>query len=204
MRRSHLFFCFPKAKHEELSSLKDVGQSGCTNPHSIPVAPNRHYYFFSSSRPFNLEGWGGKKNEFLLPKGAEMTAMPPRPAGKAPNAHGVPRKTRAAPLPGTFGHKPLGILVFMSPRVVAQLLGPAPAFQQARRGEKEGEAPRPHPCQGWPQTLPKTLPGGGSASPAPPVPLPASPPPLKPLSGPVLQNNLAAGSFCKPPAPKEK
>lgn len=104
-RRFHLFLCLPKAKQKEPSSLKDVGQLSCTNPY-VPVSPNRHYYFFSSSRPFNLEGWGGKEKRTPPAQGnkddcnaseASTESPGPRAGGAAPPAHPGQTESRSDP-----------------------------------------------------------------------------------------------------------
>lgn len=62
MRCFHLLYA--SQKQSESSLLKDVGKLSCTNLYNVSVNPNTHYYyFFSSSRPFNLEG--GRKRPHL-------------------------------------------------------------------------------------------------------------------------------------------
>lgn len=75
MRCFHLFYA--SQKQSESSLLKDVGKLSCTNLYDVSVNPNTHYYyFFSSSRPFNLEG--GKK-DLILPTDMKKMPMPLKP-----------------------------------------------------------------------------------------------------------------------------
>lgn len=45
-----------KSQAGDSSLLKHVGKLSCTNLYNVSVNPNAHSYFFSSLRPFNLEG----------------------------------------------------------------------------------------------------------------------------------------------------
>lgn len=82
-----------------------------------------------------------------------------------------------------------------------------PQDRERRRGLPES-TPLPWPAPRKPHPKPSPGRGGCTAStpecnPPPHCPLPLSLP-LNSLLGPVFPNNLAAGCFCKPPAPKEK
>lgn len=70
-----------KSKAGDSSSLKHVGKLSCTNSHNISVNPNAHSYFFSSLRPFNLEG-GDKDREMPMPVKPQSNSWSiPHPTG---------------------------------------------------------------------------------------------------------------------------